>query len=147
VNKFLQYNKNNINKQMKKLLILSMLLMASIVGLISCSKDDVTPTTYTFVSSVEKSDTTVSVNLLEYNSKGELIATNPVKSEVNVPEVFTAASDAETVKVFVTLKGGSSSKTAWIKQVYYLCENGHINIKLADTTTMSESEPAIIQPK
>jgi hypothetical protein len=129
---------------MKKISFFLMLIMASVVSLTSCSKDDnaVNSTTYTFLDSDDDiSGMSLSVDLIEYNSIGEQIASNYFECKKGSSKIFTASENAEKVKIYVTIESNSKPQSTWIQQIYYLKENNNINIELKGTTMIGPHEP------
>jgi|WetSurMetagenome_2_1015567.scaffolds.fasta_scaffold32191_4 hypothetical protein len=127
----------------KKISVLLMLLIASVVSLTSCSKDDsVSPTTYTFLYSIaDDPDMSVSMTILEYNSKGEQIANNNVKCMSGLSKTFTANSNTEKVKLYLTVTVNSKSASRWVQQVYYLKKNDNTTIEFTGKTMVGIIEP------
>ena len=127
----------------KKISVLLMLLIASVVSLTSCSKDDsVSPTTYTFLYSIANDpDMSVSMTILEYNSKGEQIANNNVKCMSGLSKTFTANSNTEKVKLYLTVTVNSKSASRWVQQVYYLKKNDNTTIEFTGKTMVGIIEP------
>jgi len=121
-----------------------MLIMASVVSLTSCSKDDsVSPTTYTFLYSMDDlSDISASMTILEYNSKGEQIANNNIECKNGLSKTFTANPNTEKVKLYLTVKAANSKAASrWIQQIYYLKKNDNTTIEFAGTTLVGILEP------
>jgi hypothetical protein len=128
---------------MKKISFFLMLVMASVVSLTSCSKDDsVSPTTYTFLYSIaDDPDISVSMTILEYNSKGEQIENNNIECKNGLSKTFIANSNAEKVKLYLTATVNSKKTSRWIQQIYYLKKNDNTTIEFIGTTLVGILEP------
>lgn len=140
---FTTYFLNKILHKMKKISFFLMLIMASVVSLTSCSKDDsVSPTTYTFLYSIaDDPDMSVSMTILEYNSKGEQIANNNVECKNGLSKTFIANSNTEKVKLYLTATVNSKSASRWVQEVYYLKKNDNTTIEYTGKTIVGLLEP------
>jgi hypothetical protein len=83
-----------------------------------------------------------SMTILEYNSKGEQIANNNVKCTSGLSKTFTANSNTEKVKLYLTVKVVNSKSTSrWVQQVYYLKKNDNTTIEFTGKTMIGIIEP------
>jgi len=83
----------------------------------------------------------VSMTILEYNSKGEQIANNNVKCMSGLSKTFTAKSNTEKVKLYLTATVNSKSASRWVQQVYYLKKNDNTTIEFTGKTMIGIIEP------
>lgn len=136
---------------MKKFLSMTLLLTAMFLTFSSCSKDDdekkeeVQDTTYTFSLTADDPSSkgiTTDITLFEYNDKDERVAQKHVKDcRKGHVETFTASSNSQKVKIYMTNTKGSQSIYRWVQQVYYLEKGKNVSIVVTGETRVGTTEP------
>lgn len=133
---------------MKKIVLFAILTTTLFAITTSCSKDEevgknLTKSSYTVsYDTPDVSGVTVDLTLFEYNSNGERIHSNAMTNcKVGNSKKFTATTNAQKVKVFLTMSGSGNSKNTWVQQVYYLIPNSDVNITLNMQTIAGNLEP------
>lgn len=134
---------------MKKVLFY---LSAVIAVLLTCScekEEPAKPTTYTVSMAMSSVTSTSAVHYdltaYEYNEAGEKVANNALNMAVNgSTKTFTANSRAVKVKLYIKMYSDNSSVTPqylWVQQVFYLEQEGNIDIRVEDHTKVGKTEP------
>jgi hypothetical protein len=115
---------------MKNFKNVMMVLMVLCATLASCSKE--TESTYSLKNDTGSSGT---VFVHECNDAGETI--NIVNSYFSDGQTkqFTAAEGAVKVKIYI------DELERWVQQVFYLKEDGHLDIVINGKTIVGKSEP------
>lgn len=126
---------------MKKLLLLTLALSL----FYGCSKDDdPKPTTYTFKYELtgDSDLVTVDFTFFEYNEKDERVGFNTLKNvKYGQSKTFEANGNTQKVKAYLTMSGGSTERTRWIQQVYYLNIESNTDIIINGSTLIGALEP------
>ncbi len=132
---------------MKKILPFILGILATVIALSSCTKDnpDSTYTVHFNVSSAT-ADAAVKcdVTVFEYTYAGEKVGQNTVdQMTVGTTRKFTANGMAVKVKVYIKMyiPNVSSVSSRWVQQVYYLETGKNIDIALEDSTMLGSREP------
>ena len=134
-----------------KRILTSLLSVLALALVFSCEKAEPAQpdTTYTVTMAMSSvtSGSTVHYDLTayEYNDAGEKVANNALNMAVNgSTKTFTANSRAVKVKLYIKMYSDNSSVTPqylWVQQVFYLEQEGNIDIRVEDHTKVGKTEP------
>lgn len=143
-------------KGMKTKFLMVTMLIASILCLVSCSKED-TPKAKTYTLNYQQDVTDIvgtsgnygydaDICFIEYNEANERINIQEVSNpKFNTQKTFTANENAVKVKVYIdaVLSYGSleTDFERWVQQVYYLKEGEDVEILISNETRVGTSEP------